>query len=191
MSIVASMASVSRSAESTAGYTLAEKNSKGWTHFIGSNPLDSSLVSFHLTSVSNKTLKPNDILRHPRAAGSPFGFQQVAGVSQGWAPTGSGSGGWVCSSGRQVGLPRGQRQVSGIRASSELPSPKSRARRRLSGHDRVNGLHSRAREKEAGGSQTGGGGAEGRLLTTPTGSVGRDRSPPTMATAVFVCPEGN
>lgn len=79
-------------------------------------------------------------------------------------------------------------QESGHR---ELPSPKSRARRRLSGHDRVNGLHSRAREKEAGGSQTGGGGAEGRLLTTPTGSVGRDRSPPTMATAVFVCPEGN
>lgn len=46
-------------------------------------------------------------------------------------------------------------------------------------------------EKEAGGSGTGGGGTEGQLLTTPRGSVGRDRSPPTMATAVFVCPEGN
>lgn len=86
------------------------------------------------------------------------------------------------------GAPASVPPAQGLRA-SERPSPESRNRRQFSGHHRVNGSHSRAGEKEAGGSQTGEGARRTSFSQHP-GSVGRDRSPPTMATAVFVCPEG-
>lgn len=55
-------------------------------------------------------------------------------------------------------------------ALSELQGKKS-------GHSRVNGPHSRVREKEAGRSQTGGEGSEGPLLTTQPALLGEIHHP--------------
>lgn len=115
-------------------------------------------------------MKRNPELCHPPIVGFSFRLQQVAEVFQGWSPR-SPFPVDELQTPTAGGAPASVPPAQGIQA-SELPSPKSRARRQLSGHNRVNGPHSRAREKEAGGSQTKGQGSEGPLLTTSPALLG-------------------
>lgn len=132
-----------------------------------------SFFLFNMTSVSNKIDEPWS----PLVAGSSSTLQQVAEKFQGWSHR--------CKAGAAAPASRwGSKHRSQRSQEGQLFSPKSGP-----GYNRVNSAHSRARrEKEAGGSRSRGGGAASH---NTAGSAGRDRSLPTMATAVFVCPEGN